>query len=131
VATVIVDTSVWIQFFRVAGSREHLTVAELVRHREVAMVGVVLAELLQGARSQQELEELTRWLTALPYLAETQQTWARVGRLSFLLRQRGAGVPMLDLVIAALALEHGCQVYTRDEHFQRVPGVKLYAPGAA
>ncbi len=95
------------------------------------MVGVVLAELLQGARSREEFEELLATLGALPYVAEGPRTWMNVGDLSYGLRRRGLTVGIVDALIATLAIEHGHQVYTLDEHFQRIPGVKLHVPGAA
>ena len=36
-----------------------------------------------------------------------------------------------DVNNAALALEHDHQVYTQDEHFQRVPELRLYEVGAS
>ncbi len=124
---VVVDTSVWVQFFRARGSPEHRALDSLLAKRGVMMVGPVLAEILQGARSQQEYADLHLQLSELPYIDETQETWARVGFLSSELRQRGLPVALLDLLIAALAIEHGHQVYTLDEHFQRIPGVDLYS----
>lgn len=126
---VIVDTSVWILALKPGVSPERQALDRLLRQREVAMVGPVLAELLQGTRSPHELQELLVRLAALPYLAETQETWARVGSLSYELRQRGAPLALVDLLIASLALEHDCEVYTLDEHFQRVPGLILHQAG--
>ena len=123
---VIIDTSVWIQGFRLNAAPERLEVDRLLAGDEAAMVGVVLAEVLQGARNPRELEELRVWLTALPYLEETMDTWIRVGNLSYQLRRNGTSIPALDLLIGTLALEHGCAVYTLDEHFQRIPGLELY-----
>lgn len=123
---VIVDTSIWIQAFRPGVSPERRALDGLLRQREVAMVGPVLAEVLQGTRSPDEFQELLIRLTALPYFAETQGTWARVGNLSYDLRQQGVTIALVDLLIASLALEHDCEVYTLDEHFQRVPSLKLH-----
>lgn len=123
---VIVDTSVWIRTFRPGDSAERRTVDRLVAQGQAAMVGPVLAEALRGARSPQEFRELEVRLAALPYLADTQGTWVRVGALGFQLLRKGVTVPMVDVVIAALALEHDCEVYTTDQHFQRIPGLKLY-----
>jgi hypothetical protein len=36
---------------------------------------------------------------------------------------------MADLLIAVLAMEPDCPVYTLDEHFQRVPGLRLHQVG--
>lgn len=127
---VIVDTSVWIRALRPGASPERQEVDQLLRQRDVAMVGPVLAEVLQGARSRHEFEELQIRLTSLPYFAETRETWIRVGDLSYQLRQHGMSLALVDVLIAALALEQGCEVYTFDEHFQRVPGLNLYQPEA-
>lgn len=124
---VIVDTSVWLQFFRLQPSSVKKEMDRLRARGEIAIVGVVLAEVLQGARTQREAEQLSAGLKGFPYLAETQETWMRVGELARQLRQKGVTVPILDLLIAALALEHGCEVYTLDEHFERVPGLTLHA----
>ena len=126
---VIVDTSVWIQFLKSGTPSVKAEMDDLRAKGEVAIVGVVIAELLQGSRSQQELEEFSEWLTALPYLSETRDTWAMVGRLSYQLRRLGTPVPLLDIVIGALALEHDCTVYTQDEHFRQIPGVQLHQAG--
>lgn len=39
------------------------------------------------------------------------------------LRARGTPIPTNDVWIAALAVEHGLVVYTRDHHFASVPGL--------
>ena len=126
---VIADTSVWIRFLRVGGSREHRELDRLLAQGDVVMVGVVMAELLQGARNPQEYEELGVRLAGLHYVSEIKNTWVQVGALSYRLRQEGLAVGEVDLLIAALALEHGHEVYTLDEHFQRIPGLRLHEVG--
>ncbi|MBI4216080.1 MAG: PIN domain-containing protein [Chloroflexi bacterium] len=126
---VLIDTSVWIQAFRYDDSAERREVDSLLARREAVLAGAVLAEVLQGARNQQEFQRLRDRLTALPYLEETQETWVRAGRLSYQLRGRGVTVGLVDLLIAALAAEHGCAVYTRDEHLPSIPGLALHAAG--
>ena len=126
---VIADTSVWVQAFRVRASQERREVDRLLAQGEIAMVGVVLAEMLQGTRSRQEFDELSLRLTALPFLSTTKETWLEVGALSYQLRQRGLTLPLVDLVIAALALGHDLEVYTLDQDFQRIPGLRLHQAG--
>lgn len=41
------------------------------------------------------------------------------------LREQGTPIPTNDLWIAALVLEHGLALYTRDEHFRLLPEVSL------
>ena len=128
---VIVDSSVWILFFQARASPEHLEVDRLLMQGEVLMLGVIVAELLQGARTERELASLHQRLTSLPYAQETQEAWTRVGRLSYQLLQRGVTITLVDLLIADLAKEYACPVYTLDEHFKQMPGVVLHEASAA
>jgi predicted nucleic acid-binding protein len=125
---VLVDTSVWIEAFRTGASQERRELDRLLAAQEVSIVGPVLAELLQGARRQQEFDALRRRLSALDYASETSQSWAMAGNLSYRLREGGATVGLVDLLIATLAIEHGHELYTLDRHFQHIPGLQLYSP---
>ncbi len=87
----------------------------------------MLAELLQGCRTHSEREELSEALLGLPYLEVSQSTWMKAGDLSANLLRRGVTLPLSDLVLAALAIEHECAVYTRERHFEKIPGLHLYA----
>ena len=62
---VIADTSVWIPFFNRPGSPEKATLDILIDADEIALVGVVLAELLQGCRTESERHSLSDVLAAL------------------------------------------------------------------
>ncbi|MCH9037266.1 MAG: PIN domain-containing protein, partial [Chloroflexi bacterium] len=87
---------------------------------------IVFAEILKGARNQEDFGRLREDMTRLPYLEATQETWITAGALSYQLRVRGVTVSLPDLVIASLAMEGDYEVYTLDNHFQRIPGLKLY-----
>lgn len=125
---VIADTSVWIPFFNRPGSSEKAALDLLIDAEEVALVGIVLAELLQGCRDRSERDMLADALLALPYYEVTQSTWLQAGDLSTPLLRRGITLPLSDLVIAALAIEQNCQVYSLDAHFKRIPELQLYTP---
>jgi predicted nucleic acid-binding protein len=128
---VIADTSVWISFFNRPRSQEKAALDLLIDADEVALVGIVLAELLQGCRTVSERELLSEALLALPYFEVTQSTWLRAGDLSATLLRRGVTIPLSDLTIASLAIEWNCQIYSLDAHFKRIPGLQLYAPISA
>lgn len=126
---IIADTSVWIPFFNRPGSAEKQALDLLIDADEVALVGVVLAELLQGCRSRKEREEVEEGLLALPYLEMTRETWIMAGEISSPLLRKGVTLPMSDLVVAAIALEHRCRVYSLDAHFEKIPGLPRYTLG--
>lgn len=125
---VLVDTSVWISFLNRPGSPEKRVIDGLIDTDEAAIVGVVLAELLQGCRSESERRVLKDLLLALPYIDITQSTWIKAGELSAALRKKGVTLPLSDVVLAAAAIEHSCPVYTLDRHFQKIPGILRYSP---
>lgn len=125
---VVADTSVWIEYLKGGHEPTRLALRDLIRAEQAALVGVVLAELLQGCRSSREADALLSKLTGLPFLETTFATWKRTGELSASLRRKGITLPLSDLVIAALALEHGCRVFALDPHFERIPGLALHAP---
>ena len=126
---VIIDTSVWIAFFRFSHSPEKPSVLHLLDEERVMLVGIVLSELIQGARSTQEQEDLQDTLIALPYLEMTPHTWLLTGEMGGELRGKGVTVGMPDLIVAALAQEYDCQVYSLDSDFRRIPNISLYTPG--
>lgn len=123
---VIIDSSVWVQYFRAPDSAEGEEVERLIRAGEVAVVGAIYAELVHGARDEKELRRLEEDLNAFPFFDTDKWVWRRAGRLLFELRRQGVTVSLADAVIAAIALEAGHEVYTLDEHFQRVPGLRLH-----
>ena len=127
---VIADTSVWIPFFNRPDSPEKAALDLLIDADEVALVGVVLAELLQGCRTPSERDALSDALLALPYYEVAQSTWLRTGDLSANLLRKGVTLPLSDLIIAALAIEQDCRIYSLDTHFKKIPGLHLYSPAS-
>jgi len=125
---VIIDTSVWIAFFKPAHSLEQSSVTHLLNEERVMLIGVVLSELIQGARSSQDRKHLQDTLIALPYLEMTPHTWLLTGEMGGQWRGKGMTVGISDLIVAALAREYVCQVYTLDSDFRRIPNVSLYTP---
>ena len=127
---VIVDSNVWIHWLRTPNTDVGREFVRLLDSQQAAMAGVVLAEVLQGARGKPEFDRLRTLLAALPYLETTKRTWVRAGELAMELRGQGRLIPLTDLIIAALAQGGDYEVFTLDEHFKRVPGLRLYEAGA-
>lgn len=116
-ARVLVDTSVWIEFFR---KREpyHGIVARLIDEEQVVCCGIILAELMQGGKSEKELAVLGDFLQVFTFIPETPELWAAAGRLSFQLRRKGVTIGLSDCYIAVAAASARVQVATLDSHFE-------------
>ncbi len=89
---------------------------------------VVLGEFRLGLRSSRHrrvyenwLREALRDLEVLPVLEATADCYAA---LCGELKQAGTPIPSNDVWIAALAREHGLPIVTRDQHFERVRGLR-------
>jgi len=125
---IIVDTTVWIEFFRNPQSPHSNHLKDLLRQRRVVMVGMVLSEIVQGVKALREADLVLTSLTKLPYSEMTKDRWQQAGEISASLRKKGTTLPLSDLIIAACALAEGGEIYTLDPHFKRIPGVKLHLP---
>jgi len=126
---IIADANVWIDFFKRPNDRLSEVLAELLRERRIALVGIILAELLRGARSDRELRVMNHVLDGPDYIEMKRNDWARAGRISMELDAAGQRIPVTDALIAAIALEGQHEVLTRDRrHFERIPGLRLYEP---
>jgi len=125
---VVADTTVWIEFFNDPESEEKQVIDLLIDEDDLALVGPVLAELLQGCRTAGEANAILDHVSALPFLEMNVSAWRRAGELSSSLRRKGTTLPLMDVIIAALALEHDAEVFTIDPHFRRIPGLKLHRP---
>ncbi|HEV8575215.1 MAG TPA: PIN domain-containing protein [Dehalococcoidia bacterium] len=126
---IIADANVWIDFFKRPNDRMSQALDDLLRERRVALVGIILTELLRGARSERELRVLKNVLDGPDYIEMNRNAWARAGQISMDLDTAGQRIPVTDALIAAVALEGQHEVLTRDKrHFERVPGLRLYDP---
>ena len=123
---IIVDTCVWIEFFRKPESDLTVYLKGQLRERRVTMVGMVLAEILQGIKVQKEARLVKENLKKLPYLEMTRDIWEKAGEISASLRRKGITIPLSDLIISALAISVDYEVFTIDPHFEQVHGLKLH-----
>lgn len=123
---IIADTCIWIEFFRKPDAALTLRLKRLIREEQVVMTGMVLAEILQGIKSQKEAGLVRDHLQKLPYLETTRKIWENAGQISASLRARGITIPLSDLIIAATAMSHGCEVFTVDPHFDQVKELKRH-----
>lgn len=113
---VLVDTSVWIAFFR-KQEPYHSTLTRLIDNEQVSCIGVILAELMQGAKSEKELAVLNDFTSVFSFVPETPELWAEAGRLSFRLRRKGITVGLADCFIATAVTQTGHQLASLDAHF--------------
>lgn len=122
---VLVDTSVLIEFFK-GKSKTAEEVSELLQKNHIVITGIIIAELLQGVKNLKEELTFSELLTAAHQFELTTELWIKTGKLALSLRQKGINLPLTDVAIAILAIEHNLQIFTLDKHFEQIPNVKIY-----
>jgi len=124
---VLIDTSVWIEYFKGVDRGLLKRVDELLGGSGVYVPKVVIAELIQGVRSNKEVSVIEEFIGAFNIIDQTGETWLRAGRLSFSMKKKGITINIVDCYIAILAMENDCKIFSLDTHFEvikRFIGIK-------
>ncbi|MHB8880530.1 MAG: type II toxin-antitoxin system VapC family toxin [Thermodesulfovibrionales bacterium] len=117
---VLIDTSVWIDYFKGNNVRLHEKTDEVLTYSDVYVPKVVIAELLQGARSEKEISVIESFVEAFTIIDQAEDTWVKAGKLSFSMKRKGVSINLVDCYIAVLTAEHNCAIFTLDEHFRSI-----------
>jgi len=125
---IIVDTTVWIEFFRDEKSLISIHLQGLLRSGRVALTGMVLSEILQGVKGAREAALVKKSLEPLFFIEMNRKEWQTAGEMSAALRRKGVTIPLSDILIAAVAVNQDCEVFTTDPHFDSIPGLILHKP---
>lgn len=103
--------------------------AAVQRARTIAVPFVVLAELrsgfLCGTLARRNEQTLTRFLNSrrVRILFANEDTTHHFARVFAQLRLQGTPIPVHDIWIAALAIQHDLILLSRDSHFDALPQV--------
>ncbi len=121
---ILVDSSVWIEYFGPGNTPVCDQLDDFVTDGEtIAVAGVIVQEVLQGTRSEREMERLEYLLKMqhMLYPADPMQTHIAAARLYR--RCRRAGVTPrsgVDCLIAQLAIESNAALFHADRDFSRM-----------
>lgn len=116
----LVDTSVWIDFFNGYDSPEADRLTQAIREGEpIALTGLVLTEILLGLKSDREAQRIADLLTAFEWVAEpTPADYTAAARIYRTCRAQGFTIrSTIDCVIAQLALRDQRPLLTKDRDF--------------
>lgn len=119
---ILVDTTVWIDFF--AGRpRPHVATLEqlLQTGEDICICGIVLAEVLQGIRSDSEYTKTKDYFESLVFLPMIHATFLRSSQMYRALRKKGLTIRTpLDCMIASVAIEHRVPLLHNDRDFDKI-----------
>jgi tRNA(fMet)-specific endonuclease VapC len=126
VAVVVVDTSIWIDFFRGIPCP---ALEESLKYSQAYLSPVVAAELLSGTKRISERESLKKLFKELPLIDCPLNHWVKVGELRQRILVQGENITIPDCHIAQCAIELEGFLLTKDAVFKRISkqiGLKFY-----
>lgn len=118
---ILVDTSVWLEFFRTRDSPYAEVLDQLLEAEQVCTTDLIKAEIIPGARTPKQFRELKEYFNALPLATEPASLWEEIMEVQFRLKRRGInGISIPDLMIAVVANANGKIIFTQDNDFRLI-----------
>jgi predicted nucleic acid-binding protein len=100
----LIDSSVWIDYFRPQRSSNiKRRVRQILQEDQALICGVILVEVLRGARNEKEYSLLLDSLGSLQKIPFEQEVFERAAQWGFQLDRKGKIASTTDLLIAAAA----------------------------
>lgn len=125
----VLDTSFIIDVMR--GNRAALTRLSNLEDDDDLLCTTSLnaLELFRGAylspKKDEKIAKVRRILDQLLVLPITEETYDIYGAISAALISKGLQIGDFDEIIAAIAISHDARIITRDQHFDRLPMLKV------
>jgi len=118
-ADILVDTSVWIDFFRrTATPAWRPLLADLIERDEAVLIDPIIAELRYGTRGDRGRGVVLDLARAVRRAPVDLDTWIACGDLGRTWRTQGRTLSVVDCLIAAVAARDGLLLWTLDEDFE-------------
>lgn len=119
---ILVDTTVWIDFF--AGRNEpHVEIfQELIESEEdLSLCGVILTEILQGIRNDTDYFKTKEYLDDLIFLPMRHGIFVKAAEIYRSLRKKGITIRKpVDCMIASVAIEYDIHLLHNDRDFNYI-----------
>jgi predicted nucleic acid-binding protein len=117
---VLVDTSVWISFFRRSDSEISVRLKHLLKSGNPVYTGIIATELYRGAKSKKETDALEELLSSIECIGTKEEYFHAAGQLGHVLAQHGITVGTVDLLIAQISIANNLMLFTLDKHFATI-----------
>ncbi len=119
---VLIDTTVWIDFFAAKSTPEVAELERLLDEREdICTCGVILTEVLQGIREDDDYKRTLSRFDSFLFLPMNRQTFLRAAELFRSLRRKGITIRKpIDCMIASASMEHGIALLHNDRDFDPI-----------
>lgn len=123
---ILVDTSVWIDFFNGVSSPSKIALHNLLQiEGDICISDYVLTETLQGFKDDKEYEAAKKHLLNFPvYRLKFPESYIQAAQLYRSCRNKGITIrKTADCLIAQTAIEHRLFLLHNDNDFDRISSI--------
>ena len=119
----LVDSSVWIEYLRPTGSKQvKERLRDVLQKGEAVCCGVVLVEILRGARNDKDFHVLRDSLLSLPQIPIDDSVVETASKWGYLLDRKGKTASTTDLLMAAAAYKKA-RILHLDSDFEMISSI--------
>ena len=124
--SVLVDSCVWIDYFRHGDSKLDDAIDCLLDEDRIACCGMVELELLQGMRISEQ-DYLLHLFSSLNFHEIIHADFTNAGLLLNSLRVKGVTIPSSDALIASHCIRLDLPLLTTDKHYDNIEQLPRYS----
>ena len=118
---ILIDTSLWIEALKKdCPEKIKEMIFKAIDEDNAFITGIIMVELLSGAKTVKKYEQLKNNLEALIYLDTAVDVWEKAAEIAFTLKRKGINVPSGDILIASLAIRYDVLLIHMDKHFELI-----------
>ena len=115
---ILVDTSVWIDFFKQSDTVK-TEMQALLREHKVITVEPVFSELLFGVRNNREKQLIVSYWQVLPRIEFGENTMFESAMFSSAKDYQNLGIGLIDAILIKSTIEGNHQLWTLDSRINR------------
>jgi predicted nucleic acid-binding protein len=123
---ILVDTSIWINFFNDISSEAVKSLEVLIESEEdVGISDIILTEILQGFRDEKDYTSALYHLLSFPlYTLKGIESYIKAAKIYRVCRKNGITIrKTIDCLIAQTAIDNGLILLHEDADFDRIAGI--------
>lgn len=123
----LVDTSVWIDYFRkIENPSTELFASILDKRLPFGITGVIYQEILQGATTERDFHQLKQYLSTQRFFHPQDEvsTHESAAKIYYQCRRKGITIrSTVDCFIAQIAIEHNLVLLHSDQDYDRIRSI--------
>jgi predicted nucleic acid-binding protein len=123
---ILVDSNIIIDFWK----KPTENARRIFKDETIFICGVVKAELLHGAKDENNYRKIEKALNCFPFVSINNQFWDDLAKNLFNLKTNGISIPFQDAMIATISISNSLQLWSNDKHFIHIkdilPSLILY-----